>query len=329
MTTRFVVICVLSALLFHVDALSTPQRKPRGSAATPLNKQKVAVFGAGGYLGSNLFGFLQRASSLYGSGLGGAYSPRNVCATFFASQAMNKVLGKNFVLAYAGEQHVKLTDMTSVDAIAARLDGYSAIVMGTMYSLEQRPVSGGTYEKGPNSKTLEFYLDEPRRGETVGQQTFDMETHLQMFQNTLEACQKVGIRHAVVLETPQTLNSNEFISMLKASGVPCTYIRVNGELTNYPDHTYWKGIQGDLSIQSRNMESVEESRKSGSSAIYREDVAALICQSLQSLPWSNSRCLTVSCNGDLEGAIKVAKGRQDRDWCANSQVLAAKLTGIE
>ena len=38
--------------------------KPKGCAATPLEKKKVAVFGAGGYLGAVLFGFLQRAGSL-------------------------------------------------------------------------------------------------------------------------------------------------------------------------------------------------------------------------------------------------------------------------
>jgi hypothetical protein len=327
---RFFVLAILVILIVDGNGLSTPQLKPRGSAAAPLKKQKIAVFGAGGYLGSCIFGFLQRASSLYGTGIGGAASPRNVCATFIGSQAMNKVLGKNFCLAYAGEQHVKLTDMTQVDAIAARLDGYSAVVMGTMYRLEQRPVTSGTYEKGPNDKTLEFYLDEPRRGETVGPQTFEMETHLRMFQNTLEACQRVGIQHAVVLETPQTENASKFISLLKASKVPCTYIRCRGALTNSVDHTYWKGVQGDLSIQALTLDDVDDppTKPSGSS-IYREDLAALVCQSLQSLPWSESRCLTVTSAGDWDGAIQVAKGRQDRNWCTNSQVLAMKLAGID
>jgi hypothetical protein len=323
---RFSVL-VLLLLLIDGNSLSTPP--PRGSAAVPLNKQKIAVFGAGGYLGSCIFGYLQRASNLYGTGMGGAASPRNLCATFLASQAMNKVLGKNFCLAYAGEQHVKLTDMTRVDAIAARLDGYSAVVMGTMYRLEQRPVTSGTYEKGPNDKTLEFYLDQPRRGETVGPQTFDIETHLTMFQNTLEACQRVGIQHAVVLETPQTENASAFLSLLKASKIPCTYIRCRGELTNSADHTYWKGVQGDLSIQALTLDDIDNpATQPSGSPIYREDLAALVCQSLQSLLWSESRCLSVTSAGDWEGAIQVAKGRYDRNWCTNSQVLARKLVGI-
>lgn len=37
---------------------------PKGCAAVPFEKKKIAVFGAGGYLGAVLFGFLQRAGSL-------------------------------------------------------------------------------------------------------------------------------------------------------------------------------------------------------------------------------------------------------------------------
>ena len=37
---------------------------PRGCASRPFEKKKIAVFGAGGYLGAVVFGFLQRASSL-------------------------------------------------------------------------------------------------------------------------------------------------------------------------------------------------------------------------------------------------------------------------
>ena len=35
-----------------------------GSAATPQQKQKIAVFGSGGYIGSCIYGYLQRAGSL-------------------------------------------------------------------------------------------------------------------------------------------------------------------------------------------------------------------------------------------------------------------------
>ena len=37
---------------------------PKGCAAKPFDKKKIAVFGAGGDLGAVVFGFLQRAASL-------------------------------------------------------------------------------------------------------------------------------------------------------------------------------------------------------------------------------------------------------------------------
>ena len=39
-------------------------RKAEGCAAKPFEKKKIAVFGAGGYIGAVIFGFLQRAASL-------------------------------------------------------------------------------------------------------------------------------------------------------------------------------------------------------------------------------------------------------------------------
>jgi hypothetical protein len=320
---------LLAATQQNVSALSSVvQEKPLGSAATPIKKQKVAVFGAGGYLGACAFGYLQRAASLYGTGLGdGITSPRNICATSRSSQLMNRVLGKNFVLSYAGEQHVRLTDMTSVQAIAARLEGYGAVVIGTMYSLEERPVTGGSYEKNPNDKTLEFYLDEPKGGiDQDKKRDYDMSVHYEIFENTLEACKAASIQHAVVIETPGTTTSDAFISRLAASGIPCTYIRCNGELSYYQDHTHYKGIQGDLSIQSAPLTDTADDSSTKGAPIYREDVAALVCQSLQSLDWTKSQCLTVTSSGDWKDAVQgMVKGRQDRQWCANSRVLAGKL----
>lgn len=340
----FVVLLCLLVTTTSVRALSsiTPQhQKPQGCAATPLIKQKVAVFGAGGYLGACTFGYLQRAAALYGTGLSNlSGSPRLIGATSRSSMAMNRVLGKNFVLSYAGEQHVRLTDMRSVEAIAARLSGYGAVVMGTMYSLEERPVTGGTYETTPNQKTIEFFLDEPKGGgdsDNNNKSDYDMNVHCELFENTLEACKVAGIQHAVVVETPQTKEyGDEFLSRLAASGLPCTYIRCNGGLVNFNDHTHYKGLQGDLSIQSTpitpstttTMTTTKDdvAPSQTGAPIYREDVAALVCQSLQSLDWTKSQCLTVTSNGDWDGAVRgVVKGRQDRVWCANSQILANKL----
>lgn len=331
MTTmaRLPLLLVASLLLHspsHALSSMTPN-KPRGCAATPIDKQKIAVFGSGGYLGSYIFGFLQRASSLYGSGMGGIYSPRTLCATAVSSMAMNKMLGRHFALAYAGEQHVKLTDMESVDAISARLEGYGAVIIGTMYALEPRPVSGGSYESTPNSKTVEFYLDQPVREQTtVDDDYYDLSKHLELFDNTLQACSDANVRHVVVVETPQTAtNADSFLTRLQDAKVPYTYISLNGaSLTNYKNHVFYKGIQGDLSLSSSS-----STTPSSTVPIYREDLAAVVCESLQSLPWEDSRILQLSSKGDWDGAIQEVKGRLDREWVGNQNFLTSKFYGIE
>lgn len=193
-------------------------------------------------------------------------------------------------------------------------------------------MTGGSYETNPNQKTLEFYLDEPKGGVDDETIEYSMDIHCELFENTLEACKVAGIKHAVVIETPQSAEyGDEFLSKLAASGVPSTYIRLNGGLAYSPDHTYYKGLQGDLTIQSTpitssTVDSVAATPTSGI-PVYREDVAALVCQSLQTLDWAKSQCLTVTSNGNWEGAVTgtMVKGRQDRVWCANADVLADKL----
>jgi hypothetical protein len=249
---------------------------------------------------------------------------------------LNKVLSKNFVLSYAGEQHMRLTDMSCVDAIASRLQGYSAVVIGTMYHLEPRPITGGSYEKGPNDKTVEFYLDQPKRTEiSLPGSVDDIDLHLQIFDNTLAACQKAGVKHTIVIETPKSSDdAGKFLSRFQNSKIPFTYIRLNGDLTNSQDHSYIKGvIQRNLSVDTTSLEGLLAERPSvlGSNkgSIYREDVAALVCQCLQSLSWTRSRCLTVQ--GKNESAVPASAivRRPDREWCVNSKILADLLALVE
>mmetsp|Transcript_1744 Transcript_1744/g.2423 ORF Transcript_1744/g.2423 Transcript_1744/m.2423 type:complete len:367 (-) Transcript_1744:115-1215(-) len=317
--------------------------RPRGAAATPAQKKKVAVFGSGGYMGATAFGFLQRASSLYGTGLGGVSSPRSICATAAASAALNKVLSKNFVLSYAGEDMVRLTDMQDSNMIGQRLSGYKAVIMGTLYQLEELPVTGNSYETSPNDKTWEFYLDNKNTVETLD---VDLETHLSIFKNTLDGCKQAGIEHIVILETPQTQDAKPFAELLDKSGLQFTYIHSLSELDTFQDYTYFKGVQGDLDIQSFTfaqgyttadgynagdwMDALADTRREeGAGTIFREDLAALAVQCLQSLDWSTSRCLEVSCTAPLENARTVAGSRPDKEWCVNSNSLAEKLGPVQ
>jgi hypothetical protein len=329
-----------------IDALSITDAsapKPRGCAATPLQKKKIVVVGAGGYLGAVVFGFLQRASNLYGTGMGS--SPRNICATAVSAKLMNGVLSKNFVLAYAGEEHMRLTngmDKTA-ETIAARLKGYKGVILGTVQYLEQRPVTAGSYEKTPNDKVWEFYLDRPRRegaaGVTVTDEKQLVELNLQLFSNLLQACQQAQVEHVVVVETPATTTPQAFGDILKECQVPFTYVRLDSELANFPgDHTYIKGLQGDVLLESIPIttgtadwiQQLDPPKQPGLRApLYREDLAAVLVQSLQSLDWSTSRCLRVCSNGALEGArAGDMKGRYDREWCGNQDVLAQKFAAL-
>mmetsp|Transcript_28132 Transcript_28132/g.68510 ORF Transcript_28132/g.68510 Transcript_28132/m.68510 type:complete len:102 (-) Transcript_28132:2389-2694(-) len=89
------VIFLVLLLIGNIAALSL------GSAAKPYDKQKVCIFGAGGYLGGCIFGFLQRCGSLYGTGIDGFQGPRAITATAVGSLTLNSILSKNFVLAQA------------------------------------------------------------------------------------------------------------------------------------------------------------------------------------------------------------------------------------
>jgi len=120
----------------------------------------VAVFGAGGCLGGAIFGFLQRASSIFGTGLGGINTPKCICATGSSSKDLNRILYTSFKAAYAGEELFSLTNVKDEAYLVNSLKGNDAIIMGTSYQYEIRPITFGSFEKSPNDKTLEFYLDE-------------------------------------------------------------------------------------------------------------------------------------------------------------------------
>ena len=329
-------VSLLVSNLGGVDAfsmqMSSPLPKPKGCAAKPYEKKKVAVFGAGGYLGGNIYGFLQRAGSLYGTGIAGINSPRAIVATATGSLYMNGVLSKNFILAQADESFVKLTDMTSVEMIESRLKGFDAAILGTRCTLEKRPVTGGSYDKTPNDKTIEFYMDRPR---SLTLQGIDNPQYsLEIFQNAIEACSKAGIQHVVVVETDQmfvdqSVPGNKYLDVLESGGVKYTYIRLGGEMDNMNDYTYIKGLQGDLSIAAGG---TGAGQGSNGAVLNREDIAAVCVQSLMSCDWSSSRIFSVNSQGSLdmpEYNKKTAPRPPQQEWCVNSQILQSILASIE
>ena len=309
----------------------------KGSAAKPYEKKKVAVFGGGGYLGACIFGFLQRAGSLYGTGIAGINSPRAITATAAGSQSLNGVLGKNFVLAQADESFVKLTDMTSVESIRSRVKGFDAVVLATLYTLEPRPVTGGSYERTPNDKTLEFYMDRPRSLTIQG--SYDPEYCGLMFQKTLEACREEGVKRVIVIETDRQfgvteVRSDKYVETLSTSGIPYLYIQPDGTLENLPDYTYAKGVQGDLSI-SEDLIQENSMNPSSGGTLYREDLAAFCAQSIMSLDWRECKVVRITSGGGGGGGGPVttsppspSRGAKpsNQQWCVNSERLATLLT---
>jgi hypothetical protein len=319
---------MLFLVVDHCTSFSMLTPSPKGSAAKPFEKKQVAVFGAGGYLGGCVFGFLQRAGSLYGTGIGGFKNPRSITATSVGSMALNGILSKNFILAFADESFVRPTDMTSASSIQEKLAGFDAAVMGTRYTLERRPVTSGTYEKSPNDKTTEFYMETPRSATIKGND--DPAYSMQIFQNSLEACRKGGLKHIVVVETDSVFDEaaipvgNKYVKLLESYGVPFTYIRPDGKLENTSDYTYAKGIQGDLKIDALSSDNMDDG--TSSNTLFREDVAALCVQSLQSLEWSKSRIIRVQCTG-LAAPTELTRKVQ-LEWCVNSATLASLLSTV-
>eukprot|EP00980_Cylindrotheca_fusiformis_P031759 scaffold26900_cov117-Cylindrotheca_fusiformis.AAC.9 len=270
-----------------------------GSAAKPYDKQKVCIFGPGGYLGGCIYGFLQRCGSLYGTGISGVGgSPRGITAVAAGSVALNSILSKNFILAQADESFIKLTDMSSSDSITSRVQGFDAAILATRCTLEKRPVTMGSYEKGPNDKTTEFYMDRPR-SRTI-QVVDDPAFSMKMFQSSIEACREGGIKRVVVVETDGEFENasgsgDSYLKILDSSGIPYVYIRPSGRFENFPGYTFAKGVQDNLRVEKLN--SLDSKVEASSKTIYREDLAALCVQCVLSLDWKSNSILQVESTG--------------------------------
>lgn len=351
--TRFLISASIAAVIAFVgaDAFSTPRghgigirrassslcMAPKGSAAKPFEKKKIAVFGAGGYLGAVLFGFLQRASSLYGTGIAGGPSPRMICATGGSSEALNKVLGASFKLAYAGEDLMRIVDTDDANHIEERLKSFDAAILATTYQLERRSVTMNTYEKSPNDKTYEMYLDERYGAWENDVPSNDSDIHTSIFRHSVQACKDAGLSHVVVVETPRTEDPGKFSAILEEEGIEYTYIRTGSPLKKDITYTFEKGITNKLEMVSlpagSALASFDVREMDNKPAVYREDLAALIVQSLMTLDWKESRILEVSATpgSTVSSAYggKMPKGlRFDKEWCPNSELLGEVLSTV-
>ena len=99
--------------------------EPGSAADRPINKQLVAVCGAGGDAGRFIYGYVQRAAQTFESGL---KAPRALVGAARGSRALNACLSSSFILAYADESLVSRCDFRDDEIVKKRLDGCSMVV---------------------------------------------------------------------------------------------------------------------------------------------------------------------------------------------------------
>ncbi|GMH53702.1 hypothetical protein TrRE_jg10590 [Triparma retinervis] len=133
---------------------------PLGTMRVKYKRDAVAILPCSGDLSSVLYGVTQRAASLYGSGIeGNKGSPRGVTSNSRGSISLNKVLSSKFTLANAGEDKVRLADLSSGASVGRVLKGFDVVFCGLGMNQRRGKVTGNTYEKGPNDTCLEYYWD--------------------------------------------------------------------------------------------------------------------------------------------------------------------------
>lgn len=227
---------------------------------------------------------------------------------------------------------IRLIDSRKKDYIKERLKSFDAAILGTVYQLEQRTITLNTYEKTPNDKTFEFYLDD-RYGANEDGTPNDDAYHMNLFETAVQACKDSGsIKHVVVFETPRTNRPEDFINILEKEGVAYTYVRAKN-LKKDKMYSFEKGVKEMLGIKKlpkgSRIISPTTNEPNEEAAVFREDLAALIVQSLMSLNWSESRILEISGTSvEIVCDQNSKRKRFDTEWCPKSEVYAELLSKL-
>ncbi|KAJ1461661.1 hypothetical protein M885DRAFT_506721 [Pelagophyceae sp. CCMP2097] len=237
-------VALLAASVSGLDAQASAfqrvvARREAGSlaAALPLRKQRVAVVGAGGGGGALCFGLLQRAAQTATSGLA---QPKALVGTPKGSKALNKVLGSKFVLAYAGEDAVKLTDFDDGEAVSRQLENCDAAVLPYRLSRE-----GGDWAF-----------------ET------DLEGEKDSFARILAAAK--DLRHVVVLASfADAVAARTALSDLRPRGGFSLVLAPPLACAKKGEWTFHDGPRGDLQIR-------KDGTPDDGGVVYAEDVAEVV-----------------------------------------------------
>ena len=135
------------------------------------------------------------------------------------------------------------------------------------------------------------------------------------------------------METVRTSRPMDFVNILEKEGIAYTYVRVTSPLKKDLSFTFEKGVKDSLDVISlpvgSNLDPITASNSENDSAIYREDVAALLVQSLMTLDWNTSRILEISSSPnpivDIPSDKKPRGQKFDKEWCTNSDLIRERL----
>ena len=314
---RRIAVCAL--LVSLVTGYGFPsQRVPRPPRPRP---KKVAVVGTAGYSGALAFGFLQRASSQYGTGMDAVAS---LGATMESGAHLNRVLTKSFASFINDDDEALLyTNLFSVQDIAKSLQGCHAIVMGTDMGVAVREVTPGTFTTS-NGVTCEVYWPAPRPLDAVPQN--HPELRLLIINNILQAALAARVQHICLVDDAKDYG---VLKAVHATGIPYTCLGPTAvQMVDHANYGYRLGVLERLEVVSlQQNEQVPISKY-----LYREDLVALAVQSLLSLDWKQSRCLAVTSLGRAENTWMAQRSDNtannaavNKEWCHNAYLLKEAL----
>jgi hypothetical protein len=232
--------------------------EPGSAAERPINKQLVAVCGAGGDAGRFIYGYVQRAAQTFESGL---KAPRALVGAARGSRALNVCLGTSFILAYADESLVQRCDFRDDEIIKKRLNGCSVVV--TPYRMRPQGAVTGT----------EWTWDLDQAG-----------GESEPFSRILGATSDDA--HVIAVAAPADAAAAQ--SALEASGVPHTLL-VTKDLAVTKKWNLNEGIQQVVGAK-RGADAAGE--------VQVEDLGALIAQAVSILDPTKSRVLSIGALAD-------------------------------
>jgi hypothetical protein len=196
----------------------------------------------------------------------------------------------------------------------------------------------------------EIYWDEPKGSYTdFHQSTEAIQMKQAILCNFIAAAQLAKLKHiflviaAATTSIEKDMNDN-ILRQVKTSGIPFTCIQIPSKLIDRSStgYTYQDGIiSEDIRIESvsditftSTIDNTNQIDIDDTSGIYREDVAAICVQAIQSCDWNQpQRYLTVhtTTQNTLPPLPPPPSGipkRMDQLWCWNAHVLEDQLNRI-